>query len=204
MNKLLVATTNPGKLGELKSFLSDIPLELVSLSDVGITEYPKETGATFKENAILKAEYYAKKSGLPTLADDGGIEIDSLGGEPGVKSHRWIHQDQDDGDEELITYTLERMKDIPLAQRGAQLHLVLAIALPIGEIHTSEGLIRGIIPFTASTHRWKGFPYRSLLFLPDLNKFYNHDELTEEENTTYNHRRKAVEDLKPLIKDLVC
>jgi len=98
-----------------------VPVTLVGLADVGITEAPEETGISFQENAILKAKFYAEKSKLPTLADDGGLEIDALNGEPGVKSHRWIHQDREDTDEELIQYTLDRMKDIVDTNRGAQL-----------------------------------------------------------------------------------
>jgi XTP/dITP diphosphohydrolase len=204
MKTLLVATTNPGKLAELQEFLSDLPITLVSLKDVGITAHVEETGKTFEENAILKATHYAKESGLPTLADDGGLEIDALGGEPGVNSHRWIHKDKEDEDEELIQHALIRLKGIPMEKRGAKLHLVVAFATSDGKTHTSEGEIRGIIPFEAAPYRRKGFPYRSLLYLPELKKFYNHDELTEEENRTYNHRRKAIEELKPIIRDALC
>jgi XTP/dITP diphosphohydrolase len=204
MNKLLIATTNPGKLGEIKEFLSDLPLELIGLSDVGITDAPEETGISFEENAILKAKFYAEKSKLPTLADDGGLEIDALSGEPGVKSHRWIHDDREDTDEELIQYTLDRMKDIIDVNRGAQLRLVLALVLPGGEVFTSEEKVRGVIPRMASKNRWKGFPYRSLLYLPEIKKYYNHDELTVTETETYNHRKKALEILKPILKLKVC
>ncbi len=200
MKKLLVATTNPGKLAELQEFLSDFAIALVNLKDVGITDHVEETGKTFEENAILKAVHYARESGLPTIADDGGLEIDALHGEPGVHSHRWIHKEREDEDEELIEYTLMRMKDIPLAKRGAQLHLFLAFATPEGKTWTSEGVVRGMIPLKASKYRRAGFPYRSLLYLPELSKFYNHDELTDEENTIYNHRRKAVEKLKGIIQ----
>jgi len=199
MKTLLVATTNPGKLAELQEFLMDLPITLVGLKDVGITSYVEETGKTFEENAILKATYYAKKSGLPTIADDGGLEIDALDGEPGVNSHRWIHKNREDEDEELIQHALFRLKNIPIEKRGAQLHLVIAFSTPDGNTHTSEGMIRGVIPFEAASYRRKGFPYRSLLYLPELKKFYNHDELTEIENKTYNHRRHAVEIVKPII-----
>lgn len=205
MNKLLIATTNPGKLGEIKEFLSDVPLELVGLSDVGITDVPEETGISFQENAVFKAKFYAEKAKIPTLADDGGLEIDALNGEPGVKSHRWVHNDREDTDEELIKYTLDRMKDVADTNRGAQLRLVLALVLPGGgEIFTSEEKVRGIIPREASKNRWKGFPYRSLLFLPEINKYYNHDELTITETETYNHRKKALDILKPIIKEKLC
>jgi len=204
MKKLLIATTNPGKLAEIKEFLSDVPLTLVNLSDVGIVDAVEETGITFEENAVLKAKHYAKESDLPTLADDGGLEIDALSGEPGVKSHRWIHKDREDTDEELIQYTLDRMKDIVDANRGAQLRLVLALVLPSGEVFTSEEKVRGIIPRKASEYRRKGFPYRSLLFLPEINKYYNHDELTVAETETYNHRKKALEIIKPILKLKIC
>jgi XTP/dITP diphosphohydrolase len=204
MNRLLIATTNPGKLAEIKEFLKDLPVTLVGLADVGITEAPEEIGISFEENAILKAKFYAGKSKLPTLADDGGLEIDALAGEPGVKSHRWIHPDREDTDEELIQYTLDRMKDIVDANRGAQLRLVLALVIPNGELFTAEEKVRGIIPRMASKYRRKGFPYRSLLFLPEIKKYYTHDELTVTETDTYNHRKKALEILKPILKLKLC
>ncbi len=201
--KLLIATTNPGKLAEIKRFLSDASLELVSLQDLGIADVVEETGNTFEENAILKAKFYSALSGLPTLADDGGFEIDALSGEPGVKSHRWIDQSKDSTDEDLIAYTIERMKNIPEDKRTAQLRLVLALVLPIGKQYLAEEKIRGIVPVHPNGKRKVGFPFRSLLFLPEIHKYYNHDELTEEENTRYNHRKKALEKLKPMLKELL-
>ena len=137
MKKLLIATTNPGKLTEIKRFLGDLPIELVGLKDIGIADTVEETGKTFEENAILKANYYYKKSGLPTLADDGGFEIDALGGEPGVRSHRWIDGTKESTDEELIEYTLLRLKDVPLQGREAQLRLVVAYVTPDGGVQTA-------------------------------------------------------------------
>lgn len=199
--RLLIATTNSAKLAEIREFLSDIAIECVGLKDVGIAQSVEETGATFEENAILKAKFYAKLSGIPTLADDGGLEIDALNGEPGVHSHRWIHKDREDEDEELIEYTIQQLKGLPRARRGAQLRVVVALAQPDGDIHTGEGVIRGIIAEKPSSYRRKGFPYRSLLYLPELKKFYNHDELSNIENKEYNHRRKALEKLKPFIRE---
>ncbi len=199
--KLLIATTNPGKLAEIRRFLGDFPVELVALKDVGITDVVEETGSTFEKNAILKAKYYCKKSGLPTLADDGGFEIDSLGGEPGVKSHRWIHQDREDTDEELIAYTLEKMRGLPRAQRAAQLRLVLALIFPDGQHYTVEEKTRGIVAEKSSDHRTPGFPYRSLLFLPEISKYYDHDLLTPEETERFNHRKRALDRLKPILRN---
>ncbi|MEK9143345.1 MAG: non-canonical purine NTP pyrophosphatase [Patescibacteria group bacterium] len=203
MTKLLIATTNPGKLAEIKRFLADVPIELVILSDIGITGSVAETGSTFKENAIIKATYYMQKSGLPTLADDGGFEIDALGGEPGVKSHRWIHGDREDTDEELIDYTLTRMKGLPRAKRGAQLRLVLALIFPDGRQFTVEEKTRGIVAEKPSDHRTSGFPYWSLLSLPEINKYYDHDLLTPEETERFNHRKRALDRLKPILKRLL-
>ena len=199
MKELLIATTNPGKLGEITRFLSDLPITLTGLKEAGVTDKVEETGTTFEENAILKAKFYCEKTGLPTIADDGGLEVEALGGEPGVRSHRWIHGDREDTDEELIAHTVRQMKGISLEKRNAQLRAVLVLALPNGEVFTAEAATRGIIPLEAGTHRTEGFPYRSLLFIPELNKFYDHSELTDEENTRYNHRRKALEKLKPFI-----
>lgn len=203
MHKLLIATTNPGKFAEIKRFLSDISIELVGLKDVGITDAVEETCSTFEENAILKAKYYAQKSGLPTLADDGGFEIDALGGEPGVKSHRWLDSTQESTDDELISYTIQRMKNIPEGKRGAQLRLVLALVTPDGNVVTAEEKIRGVVPVNPTGTRSTGFPFRSLLFLPEIEKYYNHDELTDDENAAYNHRKKALEKLKPRIKKFI-
>lgn len=203
MIKLLIATTNPGKLTELSRFLADIPMSLISLKDLDITDALEETGKTFEENAILKAKYYCQKSGLPTLADDGGFEVDALGGEPGVKSHRWIHGDREDTDEELIDYTLTRMKGLPRAKRGAQLRLVLALIFPDGRQFTVEEKTRGIVAEKPSDHRTSGFPYRSLLFLPEINKYYDHDLLTPEETDRFNHRKRALDKLKPILKRLL-
>ncbi len=201
--KLLIATTNPGKLGELKEFLSDIPIECVNLSNLRIQSTAAETGKSFEENAILKARYYQKLSGLPTLADDGGFEIDALNGEPGVKSHRWINPNRESTDKELIEYTLEKLRDVPELKRGAQLRLVLALALPDGSLHTFEEKVRGIVALVPSKRLTPGFPYRSLLFLPEINKFYDESLLTPDESARFNHRRRAVERLKPTIRVLL-
>src|SRR3989344_8705999 len=93
---LLIATTNKGKLSELKTFLIDLPVELVSLSDVGITDDVEETGKTYKENSQKKALFYANASGLPAVADDGGLEVSALEGAPGVKSRRWLGKEESD------------------------------------------------------------------------------------------------------------
>ena len=200
MKKLLIATSNPGKLDEIKRFLAGIPIRAVSLSEAGLKADAPEDGNTFTENAVMKAKYYASGSGLPVLADDGGLEIDALGGEPGIKSHRWVHGNHESTDEELISYTLKRLTGIPDHQRGAQLHLVMVFARPEGYIRTSECLVRGIIPGKPSDRRTAGFPYRSLLYIPEICKFYDQSIMTDAETERYNHRAKAVRKLIPYIR----
>lgn len=200
MIRLLIATTNQAKLGEIRTFMSQIPVEMVSLKDVGISDVVEETGKTFEENAILKAKHYAKESGLVTLADDGGFEIDALGGEPGIKSHRWVYGDRENTDEELIAYTFKRMSSVPRAERGAQLRLVLALVKPTGElVATVEDKIRGIVADKPAKTYQTGFPYRAILFIPGIDKYYDQSVMTPEENEKYNHRKHAVEKIKKSI-----
>lgn len=196
MKKLLIATHNPAKLAEIKHFLTGLSIKLVSLKEMGIKEDVEEDGETFAENAIKKAKYYAAKSGLATLADDGGLEIDYLNGGPGVHSRRWITGHRAN-DEELINYTLKLLKGVSEEKRGAQLRAVLALAFLNDQVKTAEGKIRGIIankPYIKK--RWVGFPFRALFYLPKIKKYYNPDELTAEEERKYNHRLKALEKLK--------
>lgn len=200
MKKLLIATTNPGKLAEIKYFLKDLPLQLVDLADLGIKEKVEEDGRTFEENARKKAIFYAKISGLATIADDGGLEIDILGGEPGVKSRRWI-DGKEDSDEELIKFALKKLKNVPKQKRAAQLRAVLALVLPNGEVFTAGDLTRGIIARKPSQKWSKGFPYRALLYIPEIKKFYNEKELTKKEEEKYNHRGRALKKLKKIIKE---
>lgn len=158
MQKLLIATTNPGKFAEYKRHLDDLPLELVSLKDLGL-ETVEETGATFEENALLKARAYATRSKLPTLADDGGLEIEALSGEPGVRSHRSVGE-KENTDEELIAEVIERMKRVNPEERGARLRAV--IALKVGDTeHIAEGVTEGSIAEAPGPYE-PGFPYRGL------------------------------------------
>jgi XTP/dITP diphosphohydrolase len=199
MKKLLIATTNPGKLEEIKFFLKDLAVKLVGLTDLKIKEKAKEDGKTFEENAKKKAVFYYKISGFPTIADDGGLEIDYLKGEPGVKSRRWING-TDAGDEELIEYALKKLKGVPIKKRGAQLRAVIALALPNGQIYTSKGVVRGVIAEKRAPFMTPGYPFRSLLYLPEIGKYYNHEDLTFEENEKYNHRGLALKKLKRIIR----
>lgn len=203
MHKLLIATTNPGKFKEISALLADLPIQILSLKDIKMPSVFKETGNTFEENAILKAKFYQLKSGLPTLSDDAGFEINALNNEPGVNTHRWVNPYRDSTDEELINYALEKLKNIPLEKRQAQLRAALCLAIDKQHIYLAEAKVKGIIPLQISQHRMPGYPFRSMLYIPQIKKFYNDDELTESENKQYNHRRKAILKLKPIIRKLL-
>src|SRR3989344_1944210 len=113
MNKLLLATHNPAKIRELKLGLQELKksgIKLVTLKSLKIRSKPRETGKTFRENAVIKARYYANLSRLPTVADDGGLRIPFLRNEPGVRSRRWLGFEA--SDEQLINYTLSQLKGV--------------------------------------------------------------------------------------------
>jgi len=127
-SRLVVATRSGHKLGELRDLLRPARATLVSLDDVGIAQDAVESGSTFAANAALKARFYARLSGLPTLADDSGLEVDALGGEPGVRTRRYAGDDATD--EENNQKLLEALADLPTARRGARYRCALALALP--------------------------------------------------------------------------
>ncbi len=198
MQKLLLATHNKGKIHELGVFLSDLPIDIISLSDVGITDEVEEDGETYEENSQKKALIYAKMAGLPALADDGGLEIDALGGAPGVKSRRWLGHDGTD--EEIIEHMKKVAAELPDDNRVASFKTVVSFALPTGEVWSSYAEIKGVITKEPYVKLFHGYPYRSFFYLPELKKFYHESELPPEEMKKINHRHKAVESIKPTIR----
>lgn len=201
MKKLLIATTNKGKLQELKQFLSDLPVDLVSLSDINIINDIKETGKTYKENSQKKAIFYARKSGLPTIADDGGIEIVALGNEPGIKSRRWLGYEA--SDEELTNHMMKISKTLPKNNRKAFFRTVVSFATPDGKVWSVSGEVEGIIAKEPYLKLLKGYPYRSFFYLPKIKKYYHENELTTEEQKRYNHRYRTINKLIPIIKEVL-
>lgn len=201
MNKLLIATHNPAKKEELRNGFSTLThsgINLLSLNELNIEIDPEETGTTFEENAKLKAEYFAQLSGLPTLADDGGIEIDALNGEPGVKSRRWLGYNAPD--KELIEYTLLRMKNVPKDKRTACFRVVLHYINPATKksFHVSTS-IEGAIAEQTSKKKVKGFPYRALFIVSRFDK--NYEDLSPWEYKQVGHRLHAIKKLIPFIKE---
>lgn len=187
MPKLLLATNNQGKVREYRELLAGIPYEIVTLADVGITTDVKETGGSFEENARLKAMALARESGLLSLADDSGLEVDALGGGPGSLSHRFAGEGASDADR--INLLLKRLKDVPEKERTAQFRCVIAIATPQGKAELFSGICRGlIITAPRGTH---GFGYDPVFFVPELGKTMA--ELALEEKNRVSHRARAAE-----------
>lgn len=192
MKKLLIATHNPGKFNLFKKYFAGSNYQLFSLEGLGITYDVPETGKTFEDNAALKAEAYMKLSGLPTLADDGGIEVDVLDGQPGVYSARYAGPKATDA--QKVAFLLERLKDIPLERRTARFRVVLALARPDKEIKLFSGSMEGIISLEPLGKPQTGLPYRQIFIPAGYNKTL--DELDEQGITDYiSHRQKAVQEL---------
>lgn len=185
--KLLIATRNTGKLGELTDLLGDVPFDLVSLNDLGINVEVEETGDTFEENAALKAETYAQLSGLPTLADDSGLEVDALGGEPGVRSARYAGDDATDADR--IAFLLRKLENVPQERWSARFRCVIALAWPgeLTEFHPGacEGMI---VPEPRGSN---GFGYDPVFLFPKMNRTMA--ELTADEKNRLSHRSVAAQ-----------
>ena len=201
MKKLLIATTNPGKVREYSEFLKDLPVECVSLKDVGITTEVEETGKTYKENAILKSLFYSKESLLPAISDDGGLEIAALGGKPGLYSRRWVGGEG--ADEDIVKKMTQVSKELPDNNRKAVFKIIVAFSLPNGKVWTSSGRVAGIIAKKPILKLLTGYPYRSFLYLPTLKKYYHESQLTVSEQRKYNHRRKALIKLIPTMKKVL-
>lgn len=194
--KLLLATSNPAKLSEMKTGLASlkkIGWQLFSLQDLGITDSPEETGKTFKQNAFLKAQFYAEKVQMKVVSDDGGFVIPYLNGEPGVRSARWLGENSDEA--KLVEHTLFKLKKAKGKQRAAYLELVLCFFDPNKNLLLFENeKIKGIVADKPTQKRINGFPYRSLLIIDGFNKYY--DELSSSEHQAVNHRFKALAKLQ--------
>ncbi len=195
MSKLLMATRNPAKIREMTEVLATHVAELVTPDDLGLSDDPPEDGTTFAENSLLKANFYWQRSKLPVIADDGGLEVDALYGEPGVHSRRWGGRRLND--DELRTKLLTELRDVPDPQRTARLTTVVTLRLSrdmnFQQQMSLEGLIRDS---TLPTD--PGYPFRSIFYLPAYRKFFV--ELTPAEHEQVNHRRRALLALLPYIE----
>jgi XTP/dITP diphosphohydrolase len=195
--RLLVATRNRGKLREYQELLAGLPVELTYLGGEGIVEDVEETGSSFAENAVLKAQRYALISGLVTLADDSGLEVDALGGEPGVHSARYAGPGA--SDEDRYRLLLEKMQHVPPDERGARFRCVIAVAEPRGGTYTADGVCDGEIAFGPEGDF--GFGYDPV-FLP-RGRGRTMAQLPPEEKNRISHRARAAQAMRPVLERLV-
>ena len=200
-HRILVATTNPGKIAEIRAML-DFDVEWLGLSDFrNIGEIP-EDGLTFAENARKKAIGYAKQTGLWTIADDSGLVVDALGGEPGVKSARFSGAKDKDRtllDHKNMTKVLKLLESVPKEKRTARFVCTLCLASPEKILIETEGRLQG---FIAEEEAGKnGFGYDPIFFVPHLNKTVA--QLTREQKNAISHRGNAIRKLKPLLMSLI-
>jgi XTP/dITP diphosphohydrolase len=196
VTRLLVATGNPGKLAELRALLADLDLEVVSPADIGLGLSVAETGETFEQNAVLKAQAFAVASGLPTLADDSGLEVDALDGFPGVRSARWIPGT----DADRVAGILERLADVPPERRTARFRCVAALAWPDSRVRTAAGAVEGRI---ATAPRGSGgFGYDPVFLVEDGGHAGTRTlaEVTADEKNRLSHRARAVAGLRSALE----
>jgi XTP/dITP diphosphohydrolase len=196
LKKLLLATGNQAKVREYRSLLRDLPFRLVTPEEQGITTAVNEVGDSLEENARLKAATLAAESRLVALADDSGLEVDVLGGEPGPLSARYAGEGA--SDEERISYLLERLAGVPWEKRSARFRCVIAVATPGGRVELCSGECRGLITFEPVGRG--GFGYDPVFYLPGLAKTMA--ELPPEEKNRISHRGQAARRVPEVLAGL--
>ncbi len=186
MSQIVVATLNRHKLAEYRAMLGELYDEVLGLEGLGAPEPPEETGATFEENALLKVRACAGLTDAVTLADDSGLEVDALGGFPGVRSNRWAGPGRSDAERNEML--LRKMQDVPWPERTARFVCVIAAALPDGTERTFRGALEGMI--AREPRGSLGFGYDPVFYVPGLGRTVG--ELPPEEKNRISHRARAL------------
>jgi XTP/dITP diphosphohydrolase len=187
MPRLLLATTNKGKIIEYRYLFRGLPWELVTPTDTGISADVEEGDISMEENARHKAFVYAGLSRLVSVADDSGLEVDALGGEPGIRSARYAGKGASDRDR--IEYLLGKLQGVPWEKRTARFRCIIAVATPEKILKVCEGECQGIIGFEAKGDN--GFGYDPIFYFPEFNKTMA--ELTSEIKNQISHRARAAQ-----------
>ncbi len=183
--RLLIASANKGKVAEYRALLNGLDCELLSLADVGLDGDIPETGTTFEENARIKAVECAARSKLVTLADDSGLEVEALGGEPGIRSARYAGERATDA--QRVAYLLRKLEGVPPERRSARFVCVIAIATPEGDVTFCHGECPGMIVTQPRGDR--GFGYDPAFLLPEMG--VTMAELPPEVKNRLSHRGRA-------------
>lgn len=191
--RLLIATHNEGKVLELVKLLADLDVELLRLQDVGIDWEVAETGATFEANACHKAQAYATAARLLTLADDSGLEVDALNGQPGVHTSRYGGQGLNS--EQRYRLLLEKLQEVPWQQRTARFRCVAALSDGEEILATAEGLVEGRIAMAPSGDG--GFGYDPVFYVSEAGETMA--RLSADKKNRISHRARAIEAIKPAL-----
>ena len=189
--KIIFATGNAGKVREVKAILADLNMEVLSMKEAGVTSEAEENGTTFAENAVIKARDIAERvEDAIVMADDSGLVVDALNGEPGIYSARYLGED--------TSYRIknaniiQRLEGVPVEERTARFACAIAAVLPGGEVLITEGTIEGYIGYEERGEG--GFGYDPIFMVPELDR--STAELTAEEKNAISHRGKALEAMK--------
>jgi XTP/dITP diphosphohydrolase len=194
--QVLLASSNPGKLAEFRAALTPLGIDVLAPAEAGLVADVEETGATFDENARLKAEILRDRSGMTTIADDSGLEVDVLSGAPGVYSHRFAGPNARDGDRNRKL--LDLLHDVPRERRSARFVAALALAAPGVVTQIVTATVSGQI--AESPRGTRGFGYDPLFIYPDAGKTFG--QMSVEEKSLVSHRGKALDELIPLVARL--
>jgi len=194
---LIVATHNRGKLKEYQELLAGLPVECASLADMGLQEEPSEEHVGFAENAQLKALHFARRTGHLTLADDSGLEVDALGGDPGVRSARYSGAGR--SDRERYELLLARLGELPPEARTARFRCAIAVAVPEKVLFTVEGSCEGIISMRPRGSH--GFGYDPVFYMPEHRRTMA--ELEPAVKNRISHRARAAQAALPWLLDLM-
>lgn len=190
---LLIGTNNPHKVTEFRRLLRGAGLDLVTPAEIGITLDVPENGETFEENALTKARAFCEASGLPVLADDSGIEVDALGGAPGVRSARYGGPSLDDAGR--VRLLLAQLDGVPAARRSCRYRVTLAAAYPGGVEETAEGVCEGTVAFEPAGAN--GFGYDPVFYIPALGR--TAAQLDPAQKDAVSHRGQAVRRIAGLL-----
>jgi XTP/dITP diphosphohydrolase len=196
MADLLLASQNPGKLAEMRQLVKGLPFRVVGPREVGITEAPEETGRTFLENAILKARYYAGRSGLLTVADDSGLCVDALGGGPGLHSARFGGEGATDADRNRLL--LDKLRGVPSDKRGAEFTSAVAVVRDGAVLFEAQESVEGSIADEARGPQ--GFGYDPLFFYPPFGRTFGQSAPADKDRVS--HRGKAFARLRRFLESL--
>lgn len=184
MDTYVIATNNAHKLHEIRDILENDRRKFVSMKEAGIATDPEETGTTFEENALIKARAACKASGMPALADDSGLEVDALNGEPGIRSARYCQG----SDQDRVDFLLKKMENVPDESRGAQFVSAIACVYPDGTEFAIRGICRGVI--LRENHGEGGFGYDPVFYVPEERETFS--SMAQERKNQISHRANAL------------